>query len=297
MQLLLYFIFLFFTGLFYITPFWLLYRISDILYFLMFYVFKYRKKVVLKNLSNSFSHKSKEEIDEISKGFYKNLCDILLEGIKGFSMSKASIIKRHKVLHPEIINEYYHQGKSVIVLTAHYTNWEWGAYSGGLQVLHPNIAFYKPLTNVYIDKYMQKRRAKCNTRLVPIYVTAKSFEENKNQVCAYLMAADQSPSNVKKAYWILFLNQDTACLHGPEKYAKMLNLPVLYLDIQRVRRGFYELETSILTEQPLEQKESGITEMYMRKLESIILAKPENWLWSHKRWKKTRIKPLDTSVQ
>ena len=298
MQFILYLIFLFFTGLFSFMPFWLLYRLSDLLFLLLFYVFRYRKKVVIKNLENAFPQKNTKEIFYIARGFYHNLCDILLEGIKGFSISKRTIVKRYKILNPEILLANYNKGESVIALAGHCSNWEWGAFAGGLQTIHTNIAFYKPLSNRYIDNFMQRIRAKCKTKLVSIYTTARTFKDYKNTLCVYLMIADQSPSNVQKAYWVNFLHQDTACLHGPEKYACLYNLPLYFLDIRRVKRGYYEVEILKLIDNPNDYKEGQITEKYMQILESVIRRSPENWLWSHRRWKKKRINsPLCTSNQ
>ncbi len=280
-----YIFFRFMVFLFSLVPFRLLYFYSDILCLLFFYVFGYRKKVVFTNLKNSFPEKSEEEILEIAKGFYKNLSDITLESIKGLSMSKKSLKKRYPVVNIDILDEYYERGQSIIGLAAHYTNWEWGVISFGFQFKHKSIGLYKPLSNKYIDNYVKKARAAWGMSLVSIKETRNIFEKEHDNPTVFFMISDQSPSNIKRAKRIKFLNQDTACLHGAELYAKKYNIPLIFGDVKRKKRGFYEVELSIFEDKPRETKDGEITERYMKKVEEIIKAKPENWLWSHKRWK------------
>ena len=288
MKLVSYLFFRIFIGLFTIVPFWLLYRFSDLLYYLVYYIFNYRKKVTRKNLTGSFPDKNAGELLRIEKKFYSYFCDLLLESMKGMTMSSKQIIKRHKMLNPEFADIYFKNNQSLIVLTAHYGNWEWGSFSGSLQIDYPVYAFYKPLNNLFIDNYIRKRRAKFNTTLLSIMRTFDSFAEHKNKTVAYIMVADQNTSTLSEAYWINFLNRETACLHGPEKYARLYNYPVLYIDIQRKKRGFYELTLSELVHDPSLVPSGKITEVYFKKLEEIINKKPEFWLWTHKRWKYTK---------
>jgi len=273
-----------------------MYCFSDFLYFIFFYIIKYRKKVVLLNLHNSFPEKNEKEIQLIAKKFYKHLCDILLEGIKGFKISKKQILKRHRLINPEFLNSYFERGQSVIVATAHYSNWEWGSLSGGLQTKFNLIGFYKPLTNNDIDTLLQNSRAKCGMKLISIFETYKTFVKSKDEVFAYVLASDQSPSNHKKAYWVDFLHHETACLHGIEKYAKLYNYPVLYIHIYRIKRGYYEIEIKKIIENPSEYKDGEITKLYMEMLEKIIIENPYEWLWSHRRWKKTRKETLEQNA-
>lgn len=290
MQYLLYLIFLFSIYFIAIIPFWLLYQFSNILSFLFNHVFRYRKKVIITNLRNSFPEKSDKEIRIITKKAYKNLTDIIVESIKGLTISDTEIQKRFKIKNPELLNKYFYSGKSIIGVSAHYGNWEWGAIAGSLQIKHKAIAIYKPLTNKYIDNFLRRTRAENGTLLKSIRKTTETFQKYRNQPCIFILVADQSPSSVKKAYWTNFLNQDTACLHGPEKHAKNNNYPVFFLNIQRVKRGYYELTAEKLFEEPAATKEGEVTHKYMKRLEEIIKEKPENWLWSHKRWKRKRIK-------
>jgi len=259
------------------------------MYFLLFYVFKYRKKVIFDNLSDSFPAMEQEELNQLLKLSYRNLTDIIVEGIKGFTMTNDQIKRRHKIINPEIVEPFYKQGKSVIALPTHYGNWEWGALSPGLFINDFNIVgFYKVLSNPFVDRFMRKNRARTGTSLVSIYKTAKTFENLKDTPTAYIMAADQSPSNPRRSYWVDFLGRNTAFLHGPENYAREYDIPLIFVDIQRVKRGYYELTFSILADNPQELPKGEITKRYANKLESQIHQNPANWLWSHKRWKLNR---------
>jgi KDO2-lipid IV(A) lauroyltransferase len=271
-----------------ILPFRVIYWISDVFYIFVYYIVGYRKKVVRLNLQNSFPEKNQHELRVIERKFFRFITDVILESLKGMSLGEKQIRKRHKVVNIEILDKHYNCNQSIIGVTGHYGNWEWGAYSGGVQLKHRAIAFYKPLTNKYLDRYVKNLRAKHNCTLASIKETYDIFSEYSCKKAAFIMAADQSPTNIKDCFWIDFLNQDTACLHGPEKYARMHNLPVYYIDIQPEKRGYYKLYLSPLCMDPKDLEPGKLTELYMRTLESKIFEKPEYWLWSHKRWKRKR---------
>jgi len=277
----------FFILLFALLPFWLIYIFADILYFVLYKLLKYRLNVVHDNLKRSFPEKSKAELKRIEKLSYHNLSQITVESLKAFTMSEKQIFAHHKVINEDEIQHLYDNYGGIIALPNHYGNWEWGAMSC-MQLQWPGIALYKPLSNKYLNNYIKKNRSKLGTKLVSIYDTARCFVENENKKKNYVMASDQSPSNEKKSYWINFLGQETAFLHGSELYARKYNYPVVFLDIQRVKKGYYELDLTILSDKPQETKEGEITLLFAKKLEEVIRKKPENWLWSHKRWKLTR---------
>jgi KDO2-lipid IV(A) lauroyltransferase len=271
-----------------IIPFRLMYFFSDITYLLLFHIIGYRRCIVRSNLTKSFPEKSATEIRKLEKKFYHHLCDISFESMRGFSMSPEELILRHHILNPEIANQYFDKGQSIITVPGHYNNWEWGSMSPGLQTNYPIVGFYKPFSNKRVDVYAKKHRAKFNTLLASIQETDKTFKDLAGIPSGYIMAADQSPTNLKDCYWIPFLHQDTPWLHGPEKYARKYNCPVIYVDIRKVKRGFYEIELIVITENPASLPEGEITRMYAQHLEKSILREPAYWLWSHKRWKHKR---------
>jgi KDO2-lipid IV(A) lauroyltransferase len=288
MNLLAFYFFYLFSMVVGSLPFLLLYKLSDFLSFLLRKVLKYRKDVILDNLKRSFPNLDEEEIMSISKKFYLNLSDITLEGIKAFTMSEKQVLARYRILNPEIILPFLEAGQGVICVTGHYGNWEWGALSPPLQMPYKFVAFYKPLKNLRFDRFVRKNRSRFGTYLSPIRETTKSFEDNRGHPVIYLMAADQSPSNREAAYWANFLGRDTAFLHGPEKHARINNFPVVFAAIRRVKRGFYELDLSVLAENPSLIPDGEITRGYAEKMETLIMEDPANWLWSHRRWKLTR---------
>ena len=266
----------------------MMYVFSDTLYLLIYQIIGYRRRVVAENLSSSFPEMNREEILQLTKKFYHHLCDITLESIKGFTLTQEELVCRHHFLNPELADHFFDKGVSAISLPGHYNNWEWGSLSPDMQLKYPIVGFYKPMSNKLIDAFVKRHRAKFNTRLASIRETALTFNELSAKPTAYIMAADQSPSNVENAYWFDFLHHDTAWLHGPEKYARKYNWPVIYVDIQKVKRGFYELKLVLLTENPASLPDGEITRLYSQHLKNSILQEPAYWLWSHRRWKHKR---------
>lgn len=290
-----YLIFMFFVRVLQITPFWVMYRVSDFFYFLLRYVFRYRKKVIYENLKGCFPEKSDAEIEIIIHKFYQNLCDITLESIKGFTCSKKTLTKRAVLLNPEVADKYFASGQNCLALAAHYANWEWTASVGGLQLKFLPVILYKPLTNKRIDDFVKNSRKKWGTIFWSINDTYKLFDTPFERPVVFGLAADQSPSNLDKAYWVKFLGRDTACLHGGENYAQTMNLKGIYYEISRVKRGYYEVLLSEIEYDPQNTYPGEFTQKFMQKVEATILKEPANWLWSHKRWKHK--KPATTIAQ
>jgi Kdo2-lipid IVA lauroyltransferase/acyltransferase len=278
-------LFVFLTG---IMPFFLLYLFSDFIRFMLQYVIGYRREVIRKNLSMVFPKINKQDQRILICKIYKNLADVVIEGIKSFTMTRLQVRKRHFILNPDILDPYLKSGKSIIAVTAHYNNFEWGSLSPGVFTNYNVVAFYKPMSNIYIDRFARRSRSKFGTTLASIKETSLTFERFKDIPTVYLMAADQSPSNHSKAIWVNFLGIETSFLHGPEKHAVINNFPVFYIHVERVKRGYYTCELSLLAGNPSELPEGEITRRYAAKVESIIRNKPENWLWSHRRWKVIR---------
>lgn len=273
------------VALFSILPFRAVYALSDFLFFIFKNVFKYRRKVIESNLRNSFPEKSEVEIQRLIDGAYRNLCDVTVEGIKGLSMSEKIFRERYKIINPEITTADFEAQRSIILVGGHYGNWEWGVVSWSIWFRHKMIGIYKPLSNKKVEKYLNKKRSFLGMNLAATYETRRILEENKENTCVYVLMGDQSPSNMKTTHWLTFLGQDTAWLHGVGTIANANNFSIYYLDTQRVRRGFYESKLSLLISNPSDFSPEEISKIYAEKLEKIIETKPEDWLWSHKRWK------------
>ncbi len=273
------------TELLRFCPFFMLYVLSDFICFILYDILAYRKNVVSENLKNSFPHKTEKEIKILCKKFYKHLADITLESIKGMTISEKAIKKRYVLKNTGIADEYYLRGISILCLTSHYGNWEYGILATNNSIKHQTIALYLPLSNKHSENFSLKKRKRFGMKLVAVQETKTIFEKPLETPVAIIMAADQSPSSIEKAIWVKFLNQDTACLHGPEAYAKKTNLPVLYLSIKKLKRGYYELVFEKLIDNPQDLEQGEITNIYMKRLEKDIIEKPDYYLWSHKRWK------------
>ena len=269
-----------------LIPFWVLYRISDISRIILFNIVGYRKKVIMDNLQKAFPEKNKIEIKAIAQKFYTHFTDVLFEGLKGMTMSDKSVYKRFKVINPELADNYFEQGKSVLILGAHYGNWEWGN-SIPYYMKHDVVCVYKAVSNRRLNDYMRGNRARLGMKQISLEKTRTIFN-NITKPKFIILLADQSPGFSDKGIWVDFLGRDTPCIHGPEVYGKLYDFPVLYIDFQRIKRGYYTAELSLLAENPASLDKGVLTQKYMGKLEQVIKIKPQNWLWTHKRWKHKR---------
>lgn len=272
-----------------ILPFPIFYILSDIVYFLMYRVIGYRKKVVYENLKNAFPEKTHHELKLIEKQFYKYLCDLFLETLKTLTISKEEAIKRC-VLNENtktIFKQLHDEKKSCILVMGHFGNWEWAGNSFSLVNPQQLYVIYHPLSNQHFDKLMYNMRSRFGTKLYAMKDTMREMIRNRNEINATAFIADQTPSP-ENAYWTTFLNQETPVFWGTEKIAQKLNYPVVYVTVNKLKRGYYEVNTEYLVLEPKNTKEGEISELHTRKLEKDIIAQPSIWLWSHRRWKHKR---------
>lgn len=211
----------------------------------------------------------------------------MVEGIKGAGMNEDQIRRRYVFTNPEILDECFQKNRSVILVAGHFYNWEWAALSPPYFFKHHIVALYKRLHNKYLNNYMKASRSNTGESLYELSQTKEAFLKHASGASPslFLLAADQSPSNTDNAYWLEFLGRKTACLHGPEKYARMYDLPVVFSYPTRVKRGHYEVKTEFLVNEPKLHEDGEITRLFMGRLEEEIRKHPEAWLWSHKRWK------------
>ncbi len=271
------------------TPFPVLYRYASILYYLLFYCLRYRRKVVDNHLTLAFPNQTQQERYQLSQKIYRNLSEVTLESLKGYSMPLAELHRRWRITNPEILKPFYEQGTSVIILSGHFLNWEWGV-SLGHQIDHHCIGAYKPLHNQRINDYLIQCRSIAGFELVPATQTSRSFIKNRHKTRAYGLIADQHPAGTKGIHWVNFLNQDTATLLGPEQLARAFKYPVIYISGTRKKKGYYHMHLTLLSNDPSTTQTGEITEQFMQHLEADIQQSPESWLWTHKRWKMKRPK-------
>lgn len=269
-----------------ILPFPIFYLFSDFVYFLIYRVIGYRKKVVRENLALALPHLSDAERKNIEKKFYKHMCDMFLEMVKTMSISHEEMDRRFQITNLDLVLDYAKKGKSVILVASHYASYEW------LLTINPKIGFkgiavYKKLANPYFDKLVRKIRSKYNTEMIETRKAIPTMAQNqRNDVLAmYGLASDQSPKLDRIFHSMKFMGVEVPVHTGAEMLAKKYDLAVIMVKVKKVKRGFYEATFLSLADDPKEYADFEITEMYLKEVEKQILEVPEFYLWTHKRWK------------
>jgi KDO2-lipid IV(A) lauroyltransferase len=268
-----------------LLPFWFLYLLSDFLFFIIYYITGYRRKVVQQNLLNSFPEKTDDERRLIEKKFFKYLTDLIVETVKMITVSEKQILKRVTATNPELVSSYFEQGRSIIGALGHYGNWEMSNFKLSLYTNNKRLIVYKPLNNTVFDAFFIKMRSRFGATLVAMKNVTRTLVTYKNEITFAALVADQTPVKHEATYFTTFLNQPTAFFLGVEKLAKLTNPVVVFVDVKRVKRGYYSYTIVPLTENPKETATHAITEAYVRCLEAMIKKEPQYWLWSHRRWK------------
>ncbi|WP_121202053.1 lysophospholipid acyltransferase family protein [Mucilaginibacter gracilis] len=282
----------FFLFLISLLPFWFLYLASDVSYIVLFYIVGYRREVVQQNLRNSFPNKSPQDLKVIEKQFFRYLCDLIFETIKMITISKKQVLRRIRLTNPELIEDYYQQGRSLIAAVGHYCNWELCILRFSLLPQYQKVMVYKPLQDAASDKYYLKVRGRFGVTLVQMKATLRKLTELRKSLTFTVLAADQTPVQHETQYFTLFLNQQTAVFQGIEKIAIMFNSAIVFGEIKRIKRGFYQYKFVPLVNEPKQTQPFEITNLYLRHLEQMINNEPQYWLWSHRRWK---FKPEDVN--
>ena len=247
------------------------------------------------NLSKAYPTLSQGERSRIEKAYYHHICDLLLEGIYNLYAKPQSIMKRYRFVNREVVNRYYQQGQSVVLMSAHYNNWEYMITSLNFQLMHHGVGVGKPLQDKAVASYITRRRGRYGTEIVDQFTVRQTMEYyHLHQVpVAYMMLSDQSPNDVHKSFWTMFMNQETPFLYGAEYFARKYDMPVIYYDVTKVKRGYYEVRFTPLCEKPSQVPQYTITSRYIKMLKETIDRHPEYWLWSHRRWKRTRPKGME----
>ncbi len=272
------------------VPFWLLYRLSDGLAFFLCCVVRYRYRVVWDNLQRAFPDKAPQELASLVRKVYRNLTDVMLETLKSYTLPVEEIQRRSRPINPEVVNRHLDEGRSVILCGGHYANWEYTGVSMPPLFHGKTITVYKPITNPYTNTFVNQSRGRAGMIMISMEETFRTMRQYKEsqEPAVFILLADQSPSNRKGAHWVRFLNQDTASLPGVDVLARRLDFPVVFFQVFRKHRGFYEVYFKDLNTAPKQTIEGEITQTFAQTLEQIILQKPEDWLWTHRRWKMRR---------
>ncbi len=279
-------------------PMPILYGISDFFYLILLTFFPYRKEVIIRNLDRCYPELSKKEKRKLMRKNYFHLSNILAEGIKNLSISKNRLQKRFVIDNVEIFDKFFEEGKSVIIASSHYSNWEYLITVQNLAIKQRAIGIGKPLSKKFMNRKINALRERNGMKVV----SAKNYKEEitrrmeEGELMAILALADQAPSR-KNAYWTKFYDKETSWTFGPEYMAHQFDFPVVFLKTKRIKRGYYSSEASIITAEPTKEPYGSITETYVGLMEQQIKEKPEYWLWTHKRFRHETPENLDEVKQ
>ncbi|MCR4736807.1 MAG: lysophospholipid acyltransferase family protein [Bacteroidales bacterium] len=270
-----------------LLPMCLLYVLAGPLYLVLNHVIRYRRKVIDENLKNSFPEKSASELRRLRNRYYWHLSQIVVEMIKMLVMSRRNLKRRYHCSNPELVNQYFRQGKSVILMSSHFNNWEWMILALDEMFEHHGVGVGKPNSDKGFEKTVNRARTRYGTEVVFADTVRETFEHYESQhiPAAYMMLSDQSPNSKKRCYVTQFLNQTTGVIFGAEHFARKYNIPVLYYEVIKERMGHYRVDVHVIADNPAEWDEYAITQKYVELLEKTIRRDPPYWLWSHRRWK------------
>lgn len=267
-----------------LLPLPLLYLLSDAVFVLLFHAVRYRRGVVRTNLRNSFPEKSEAERRTIERDFYRWFCDLVLETVRTLTLTEAQVKRLVAVEGEDVLRRYHDAGRSIILVMGHWGNWELGGARFSRLPYHQLYVIYHPLQNKRFDALMIRMRTRSGTRLYPMQDALKGMLRDRGQLTATAFIADQTPPP-EHAYWTTFLHQPTPIFRGTAKIARKLDHPIVYVGVDRPRRGRYVMRFEELVPVPSSLPEDAISELHTRRLEADIRKRPATWLWTHRRWK------------
>ncbi|MGY6650211.1 lysophospholipid acyltransferase family protein [Wenyingzhuangia sp. IMCC45574] len=276
-------------------PLWFLYGVSNVFYYLVYYIIGYRKSTVRKNLKLCFPDKTDKELLVIEKKSFRHFVDIFIEMLKGFGIRQKEIEKRYKYVNPEIFRELEQLDKSVIMVGAHLGNWEW-LFNINHSTSLECYGAYSKLKNKYFDNYVKQNRGRFGSHFVPTRETIPQIASNyrKGIKSLYGLLSDQSPQVSKTHYWAPLFGHVVPIHTGAEMLAKRFNFAVIYMHVEMPKRGYYEITFEILSKSPEKTDGYPLTDIYLKKLEKDISARPELYFWTHKRFKHIGKAPKDS---
>ena len=272
-----------------IHPYWMLYLKSDCYYLLVYHLARYRRKVVRQNLVNSFPDKDAKAIKAIERHFYRNLCDLFVEAPKMMRMGPKGYRNRITYTNLQLVQQLCEQKKNIFYAIPHSGNWEWFGKMIPEFASHKGLAVYKRVKNAVFEQLMLYMRTKdCQVEMVESNSALRRLVQLRDTLNGVLMMADQTSHGLESDYWTEFLHQDTCWFTGIERIAKKLDYVVVFVSMTRQGRGRYEVTFEVVDDNPKAAAEGEIMEKYVRCVERFIEANPDNWLWSHRRWKHER---------
>ena len=267
-----------------LLPLRALHFISDCIYGVIFYVFRYRKEVVLKNMKQAFPQKTDKEIYVLAKKFYQSFIDSLIESIKLFSTG-TKFLEQHLQMDLTLFNQLATENKSCQMHACHQFNWEYINLALASRMKQPLVAVYMPITNKALNKIFYNLRTRYGTVMLPATEMKNKFNTWRTNLHVLALVADQNPGNPANAYWLNFFNKLTPFVKGPERYANEKACPVVLTYSRIVKRGYYSLHFELLCKDASQLAAGELTKLYVKRITEIINEQPHNWLWSHRRWK------------
>ncbi|MEM1215955.1 MAG: lysophospholipid acyltransferase family protein [Bacteroidota bacterium] len=270
-----------------LLPMRVLQGLSTGVFYLLYHVIGYRKKVVFGNLTRSFPEKTAAEIEQIARQFYRHLCDLIVESVKMFSIPKREMADRIDIANPDFLAETIAHGRHIILFAGHYNSWEMVGCGFPYFTDTPVAALYSPIKNKFLERVMTRSRSRHGLEMIP-KSEAKTMFATRPEPTIFLFGGDQSPSSRRKTFWMEFLNQETAVAFGTERFAKEHNCVVIYGHIRKQARGRYDIVLHPITSDAAAEPYGAITTKHTRLLEQHIRAAPQYWLWTHRRWKRNR---------
>jgi KDO2-lipid IV(A) lauroyltransferase len=267
-------------------PLFVLYRIATLSKWLLYFVFSYRKNVIVNNIKNSFPELSNSQVNALTIKFYGYFTDLMVEFFRGSAISKKEMLGRVTLVNEQIITNYLDKGIPVVLVAGHQGNWEWAVHRLALSENLYDIVYQKLSSPLFNDFTFWVRSRFGSNVLMEKRESVILARDRKKIPRAICLAADQSPSKPKSAYWTNFLNQPTGFFTGMERFAREYEYPVIFVELIRIKRGYYTMSFEELIKPSYDNVEKGdIIELFARRLEKSVLKYPDQYLWSHKRWK------------
>lgn len=281
---------MFFLRLIAKLPFPALYAVSDFLFFFSYYVIRYRRSLVRKNLIASFPEKSRSAISSIQRAYYHNLCDYTVETLKLLTITRSELASRVVFKNVAPLEKYKSLNQSVLLLASHQFNWEWLLTSGNFSLPFAIDFVYQPVNNNAINRFLLSCRTRFGAYPIKRNELAREIIKRKNVLRGVAIVADQYPGRKQdKKYLTTFLHQETAFFYGTNQLASLTQYPILYAETRKIKRGYYEVTLVELAEPPYAKNSDEIIERYVKAAEKVIREYPSGWLWSHNRWKKRHL--------
>ena len=267
-----------------LLPFFVLYRIADLIYVILYHIAGYRKEVVMENLQYAFPEKNNDELKKIARNFYLNFVDNWIETIKLLSISKAALNKRI-TSNMQLFHQLHSEGKSVQLSLGHFFNWEIMTLYTGINQPYPFLTVYLPQNDKTTNRFFIKMRSRWGNPQLSSTDMARAIIPWRKKQYILALGADQSPAVPEAGYWLYFMNRPTPFLKGPEKFARIQNIPVVMMTTTKTKRGHYHFEYFLLADDTKKIPDGELIRRYVKHLEDNIRLQPEIYLWSHRRWK------------